>query len=169
MARRGCAALLGFSLDHHAGEACLFQLTTDQRGVVITVRRACQKAWRIARKDFRERVRHIVREHVLLHTIPYIEQETSSGFEDPLCLTVAQLAVGEKHDAKLATNEIEGSIFERQHLCICFAPADATVGDLSRSSVVKHRLVEVGYDVAGVWRKSWRQCSSDHATASSSF
>src|SRR5450756_38916 len=127
---------------------------------MIAVRRPCQKAWRIVRKDFRERARHIVREHVLVNAIPYVEQETSSGLEDPLCLTVARLAVGEEHDAKLTTNEIEGSIFERQRLCICFAPTDAIVGDLSRSSVVKHRLVEVGYNVAGVWRKSWRQCSS---------
>src|SRR5215475_2259870 len=100
MARRGCAALLGSSLYHHAAEACLLQLTTDQRGVVIAVRRACQKAWRIARKDFRERVRHIVREHVLLNAIPYVEQEISSGPEDPLGLTVAQLSVGEEHDAR---------------------------------------------------------------------
>src|SRR4029077_2220066 len=99
MARRGCAALLGSSLNHHAGEACLLQLTTDQRGVVIAVRRACQKAWRIAGKDFRERVGHIVCEHVLLNAIPYVEQETPPGLEDPPCLTVARLSVGEEHDA----------------------------------------------------------------------
>src|SRR5262249_21504045 len=105
------------------------------------MRRARQKAWRIAREDFRERVRHIVREHVLLNAIPYGEQEMSSGLEDTLCLTVVQPSVGEEHDAKLATNEVEGSIFERQRLCVCFAPADAAVGKLSRSSIVKHRLV----------------------------
>src|SRR5262245_64986921 len=141
MARRRCATLLGSSLNHHAGEACLLQLTTDQHGVVIAVRRAYQKAWRIARKDFRERVRHIVREHVLLNAIPYVEQETPSGLEDPLYLTVAQLSVGKEHDPKLATNEVEGSIFERQRLCICFAPADAIIENLSRRSIVKHRLV----------------------------
>src|ERR1035441_5721851 len=169
MARRGCAALLGSCLDHYVGEARLPQLITDQRGVVIAVWRARQKTWWIARKNFRERVRHIVREQILLNAIPYVEQVTSSGFEDPLCLTVARLAVGEEHDAKLATNEIESSILERQCQGIRFAPGDAAVGGQSRSSVVKHRLVEIGYDVAGVWRKSWRQCSSDHATASSSF
>src|SRR6476619_8271521 len=110
MARRGCAALLGSSLNHYVGEACLLQLTTDQRGVVIAVRRACQKTWRIARKDFRERVRHIVREHVLLNAIPYVEQETPSELEDPLCLTGAQLSVGEEHDTKLAKNDVEDSI-----------------------------------------------------------
>jgi len=136
---------------------------------VIAVRRARQKTWRIARKDFRKRVRHIVREHVLLNAIPYVEQETSSGLENPLCLTVARLTVGEEHDAKLAANEIECSIFERQCQGIRSAPGDATVGDLSRSSIVKHRLIEVGYDVAGISRKSWSQCASDHATASSSF
>src|SRR5579863_672774 len=167
MARRGCVALLGSSFDRHAGEACLLQLTIDQRGVVIAVRRACQKAWRIVRKDFRERIRYIVREHVLLNAIPYVEQETSCGLEDPLCLTIARLAVGEEHDAKLATNKIEGSVIERQSLCICLMPADPTVGDLPRSRVVKHRLVEVSYDIARVWRKYWRQCSSDHAAASS--
>src|ERR1700675_2327286 len=124
MARREGAALLGSRLDHHTGEVYPLQFTMDQRGVVIAVRRACQKAWRIAWKDFRERVRHIVREHVLLNAIPYVEQETSSRFEHPLCLTVARLAVGEEHDAKLATNEIEGSILEWQRQCVCLAPAD---------------------------------------------
>src|SRR5262245_56778419 len=140
MARRGCAALLGSSLNHHIGEARVLQLTTDQRGIVIAVRRACQEAWRIVRKDFRQRVRHIVREDIILNTIPYVEQETSSGFEDPLCFTVAQLSIGEEHDPKLTTNEVDGSIFERQRLCICFAPADAIIDNLS-SSIVKHRLV----------------------------
>jgi hypothetical protein len=40
---------------------------------------------------------------------------------------------------------------------------------LSHSGIVQHRLVEVGYDVASVWRKSWHQCSRDHAAASSGF
>ena len=88
----------------------------------------------------------------LLNAIPYVEQETPSGFEDPLCLAVARLAVREEHDPKLATDEIEGSIFEWQRLTIGFAPTDATIGDLSRSSVVKHRLVEIGYNIGGVWR-----------------
>ena len=57
MARRGCAALLGSSINDHIGEARVLQLTTDQRGIVIAVWRACQEAWRIVRKDFRERVR----------------------------------------------------------------------------------------------------------------
>src|ERR1035437_3171221 len=73
------------------------------------VRRPCQKAWRIVRKDFRERARHIVREHVLVNAIPYVEQETSSGLEDPLCVTVARLAVGEEHDAKPTPTTIEGA------------------------------------------------------------
>src|SRR5712675_354472 len=113
MARRGRSALLGSSLDHYAGEACLLQLNTDKRCVVIAVRRGCQKAWRIVRKDFRERVRNLVSKHVLLDAIPNVEQEISSGLEDSLCLTVAQLAVGQEHDTKLATNQIEGGISER--------------------------------------------------------
>src|ERR1700733_11324185 len=133
MAGRGYAALIRPGIDHHAGESRLLQITTDQRGVMIAVRRACQEPGRIAGKDFSERVRHIVREHVLLNAIPYAEQETSPGLEDPLCLTVARLAVGEEHHSKLATNEIEGGIFERQRLGIGLAPTDATVGDLSRS------------------------------------
>jgi hypothetical protein len=57
MARGGCAALIGSSLDYHARKACLLQLTMAQRGVVIAMRRASQKAWWIARKYLRERVR----------------------------------------------------------------------------------------------------------------
>src|SRR3984893_8395153 len=154
MARRGCAAFVGSSFNHHTREASPFQFTTNQLGVVIAVRRACQKAWRIARKDFRERVGHLLREHVLLNAIPHVDQEPSSGFEHPLCLTVARLAVGKEHDSKLATNQIEGSILERQRQCVCLAPTDATVCDLSRGGVVKHRLGEGGYHVAGVRREA---------------
>src|SRR5262245_28631024 len=99
MARRGCEALLVYSRYHHIGEACIRQLTTYQRGIVIAVRRACQEAWMIVRKDFRQRVRHIVLEHILLNTIPYVEQEIPFGLEDPLCFTVAQLSIGEEHDS----------------------------------------------------------------------
>ncbi len=122
MARGGCAALIGSGLDYHPRKACLLQLTTDQRGVVIAVRRASQKAWRIAWKYLRERVRYIVREHILLDAIPYAKQKIAPRLEDPLCLPIARLAVGEKHDAELTTNEIESGIFERQRQGICFAP-----------------------------------------------
>ena len=169
MTRRGCATLLRSGFDRHAGKACLLQLTTDQGSVVIAVGRACQKAGRIIRKDFRERVRHIVREHVLLDAIPYVEQETSAGLENPFRLAVTRLPIGEEHGAKLATNEIESSIFERQRQRICFAPADAVVGGLSRSGIVEHRLVEVGDDIAGIRRKPWRQRPSNHAAAGSGF
>ena len=67
----------------------------------------------IVRKDFCECVRYIVREHVFLNTIPYVEHETSAGIEHPFCLAVTRWAIGEKHHAELATNEIEGSILER--------------------------------------------------------
>jgi len=43
MARRGGAALIGSSLDYHARKAGFLQLTMDQRGVVIAMRRASQK------------------------------------------------------------------------------------------------------------------------------
>src|SRR6185437_6744535 len=72
-ARRGCAALFGSRLDHHTGETCVLQIATDQCRIVVTVRRARQKAWRIVRKDPCERIRHIVRKYILLDTIPYAE------------------------------------------------------------------------------------------------
>src|SRR4030081_1506151 len=70
MTRGGCVALVGSSLDHHARKACLLQLTIDQRGVVIAMRRSRQKSWWIVRKYLRERVRYIVRKHILLDAIP---------------------------------------------------------------------------------------------------
>src|SRR5258707_4736781 len=125
----------------------------DQRSVVIAMRRASQKAWWIARKYLRERVGYIVREHIFLDAVPYIKQEMASRLEDPLCLTVARLAVGEKHDTELTTNQIESSIFERQPPCICLAPADAIVGGLSHSGIVQHRLGVVGFDGANILGK----------------
>src|SRR2546421_9906659 len=101
MAGRRCTALLSSSLDYHPRKTCLLQLTMDQRGVVIAVRRPSQKTWWIARKDLRERVRYIVCEHILLDAIPYVEEETASRLEDPLCLPVARPAVLKEHDAKL--------------------------------------------------------------------
>src|SRR6185437_4511484 len=169
MARRRCAALIGPGLNSYLRKACLFQLAMDQVEVVIAVRRASQKAWWIARKDFGQGVRYIVREHILLDAIPYVKQKTPTWLEDPLCLAVARLAVGEKHDPELTANQIENSILELQRQCICSAPGDATVSSLSRNGIVKHGLVQVSYDVAGVWGKSWRQCSRDHAAAGSGF
>src|SRR6266403_213022 len=142
MARGGRAALIGFRLDYHAREAGLLQLTTDQRGVVIAVRRASQKAWWIARKYLRERVRDIVGEHILLDAIPYAKQKIASRLENPLCLPIARLAIGEEHDTELTTNEIESGILERQRQRIRLTPADTIVGGLPRSGIVEHRLVE---------------------------
>src|SRR5258705_6651295 len=114
----------------------------DRRGVVIAMRRPSQKAWWVARKYLRERVRYIVREHILLDAIPYVKQEMASRLEDSLCLTVARLAVGEKPDTELTTKEIESSILERQRQCIGFAPADAVVEGPARSGIGHHRLGE---------------------------
>src|SRR5258708_22823177 len=104
MARGGCAALIGSSLDHRARKACLLQLTMDHRGVVIAMRRPSQKAWWVARKYLRERVRYIVREHILLDAIPYVKQEMASRLEDSLCLTLARLADADKHDTVMPHN-----------------------------------------------------------------
>ena len=89
-ARRGCTALFGSCLDYHTGEACVLQLATDQGRIVVTVRRACQKARRIVRKNLCESIRHIIRKNVLLDAIPYAEQEMSSGLQDSLCFAVGR-------------------------------------------------------------------------------
>ena len=81
-ARRGCTALFGSRLDHHAGETCVLQLATDQCRIVVAVRRACQKARRIVRKNLCESIRHIIRKYILLDAIPYVEQKMSSGLQD---------------------------------------------------------------------------------------
>src|SRR5258705_5842471 len=105
----------------------------DRRGVVIAMRRPSQKAWWVARKYLRERVRYIVREHILLDAIPYVKQEMASRLEDSLCLTVARLAVMGKHYTQLATNEIVSSILERQRQCIVLPAAHAIVDGLSHN------------------------------------
>ncbi len=141
-------ALFCSRLDNHMGETCLLQLATDQGRIVITVRRACQKARRIVRKNLCESIRHIIRKNVLLDAIPYIEQEMASGPKNPPCFAVASYAVGKEHRAELATNEIEGCIFKRQRQSIRLAPFDPSVGRLLRCGVVDHRLVKVGYGIA---------------------
>src|SRR4249919_2816447 len=74
-ARRGGTALFGSRLDHHAGETCVLQLATDQCPIVVAVRRACQKARRIVRKNPGESIRHIIGKYILLDAIPYTEQK----------------------------------------------------------------------------------------------
>jgi hypothetical protein len=73
-ARRGCTALFGSRLDHHAGETCLLQAATDQCRIVVAVRRASQKARRIVRKNLSESIRHIIRKY----TLPFCGERTSA-------------------------------------------------------------------------------------------
>src|SRR5882757_1464341 len=73
---------LGSRLDHHAGETGVLQLATDQCRIVVAVRRACQKARRIVRKNPCESIRHIIRKYIFLDAIPYVEQKMSSGLQD---------------------------------------------------------------------------------------
>ena len=89
-ARRGCTALFGSRLDHHTGETCVLQFATDQRRIVVAVRRACQKARRIVRKNLCESIRHIIRKYILFDAIPYIEQEMSSRLQDSLCFAIGR-------------------------------------------------------------------------------
>ena len=168
-ARRGCAALFGSRLDRHMGETCLLQLATDQRLIVVAVRRARQEARRIVRKELRERLRHFIRKNVLLDAIPYVEQEASSWLQDSPCFAVASCAVGKEHRAELAANEIEGCIFKRQRQGIRLPPRDPGVGRLLRCGVVDHRLVEVGRDIARARWQSWRQGPGDNPTARGGF
>src|SRR6516165_12646642 len=142
MVWRRRAALRCFGLNHQVGKARLLQLVTDQRDVMVTMRRACQKAGRIIWKDLCKCVRYIICEHVFLNAIPHTEQKPSAALEYPLGLTVTGLAVREEHDAELAKDDVERMIFERQGLCICCSPGDANIGGLSRRRVVQHGLVE---------------------------
>src|SRR4029453_6646712 len=73
MTRRGRAALLRFGFDRDVREACLRQIAADQRRVVIAVRNPRQEARWIVWEKFRERVRYVVGEHVLLDAVPCIE------------------------------------------------------------------------------------------------
>ncbi len=89
----------------------------------------------------------------------------SSGLQNSPCFAVARCAVGKEHRAELATNEIECRIFKRQRQSIRLTPFDTGVGRLSRCGVVDHRLVEVGYNIAGVPGQSWRQGAGDYPAA----
>jgi hypothetical protein len=83
-ARRGCAALLGSRLDHHAGETRVLQPATDQCRIVVAVRRAC--------RNLCASIRHIIRKYILLDAIPNVEQKMSSGLQDSLCFAVGRCA-----------------------------------------------------------------------------
>src|SRR5512139_2083429 len=93
----------------------------------------------------------------------------SSGFQDSLCFAVGGYAVGKEHRAELTTNEIEGRIFKRQRQSIRLVPFDATVGRLSRSGVIEHRLVEVGYGIACAGGQFLRQGAGDNPGARGGF
>ena len=67
----------------------------------------------VVREHFCESVRDIVREGVLLDAVPDVEQEPSPGLEEHGVLPIALRAVGEKHDAELAADEIKDSIVEQ--------------------------------------------------------
>src|SRR5882724_4404966 len=84
-ARRGCTALFGSRLDHHTGETGVLHLAADQCRIVVAMRRACQKARRIVRKNPCQSIRHIIRKYILLDALPYVEQKMSSGLQDSLC------------------------------------------------------------------------------------
>lgn len=71
--RRGGPASFGPRLDRRVSEACFLQLATDQRRIVIAMRRARQKARRIVGKDRRERIRHVIGKSVFLDAIPDAE------------------------------------------------------------------------------------------------
>src|ERR1700749_1579342 len=93
----------------------------------------------------------------------------SSGLQDTPCFAVATCAVGKEHRAELATNEIERRIFKRQRQSIRLMPFDTSVGRLSRCSVIDHRVVEVGYDIARPPGKSGRQGAGDNPAARGGF
>src|SRR6516164_5719356 len=118
MVWRRRTALLSFGLDHQVGKARLLQLVTDQRDVMVTMRRACQKAGRIIWKDLCKCVRHIICEHVFLNAIPHTEQKPSPALEHPLGLTVTGLAVREEHDAELAKDDVERTRFDPRTIVV---------------------------------------------------
>src|SRR5262249_46879146 len=89
-ARRGCMTLFGSRLDHYTGETCVLQLATDQCRIVVAVRRTCQKARRVVRKNPGESIRHIIGEYILLDAVPYVEQKMSSGLQDSLCFAIGR-------------------------------------------------------------------------------
>src|SRR6185312_12720297 len=93
----------------------------------------------------------------------------SSGLQNSLCFAVGRGTVGKEHRAELTTHEVEGRIFKRQRQSIRLSPCDAAVWRLSRSGVVEHRLVEVGYHIACVGGEPWRQCAGDDSGARGDF
>src|SRR5581483_8073775 len=99
-ARGGCAALFGSRFDRHIGETCLLQIAAYLR--------------RIVGENPREGIGHVIGKYILLDAIPYVEQKMSSGLQNALCFTIGRRPVGKEHRAELATNEIEGRVFERQ-------------------------------------------------------
>src|SRR5581483_6166021 len=113
-ARGGCAALFGSRFDRHIGETCLLQIAAYLRRIVVTVRRARHETRRIVGENPREGIGHVIGKYILLDAIPYVEQKMSSGLQNALCFTIGRRPVGKEHRAELATNEIEGRVFERQ-------------------------------------------------------
>ena len=142
MARGWRAALLTARLDRDVRKAGPFQLVTDQSHVMVAMGRPGQEARRTTWKHLGERVRDIVRKYVLLDAIPDVEHEAATGFEDSLCLPISAYAVGEKHHSKLAADDIESGIVERQGKRVRLLPPDPGVRTLAFRRMVKHGLIE---------------------------
>jgi hypothetical protein len=71
--------------------------------------------------------------------------------------------VGEEHHAELADDEVEGSVLERQVLCVCGLKSDMLGTDALRRDL-DHRRVEVGRDDLRLGHRL-TQCSGDDAGA----
>ena len=80
--RRRRPALFGPCLDGHMGETRAFEFAPDERRIVVSMRRARQKARRIVRKNTCKSIRHIIRKYILLDPIPYAKQKSSLGLQN---------------------------------------------------------------------------------------
>jgi len=94
----------------------------------MAMRRACQKAWRILRKEQSERRCDGGGKFIFLNAIPDIECEYTSGSEHAPHFGKGPHLIWKKHHAKLARDCIEAAVLERKSQGIRPLPGDWSHG-----------------------------------------
>ncbi|MNK81599.1 hypothetical protein D3C87_1013480 [compost metagenome] len=70
-----------------------------------------------------------------------------TGLQHPLCLSIGQRTITEKHRTELTEDEVENRVFKRQGLGVRLLPSYAVIRCLPRRGKIEHRLIEIGHHI----------------------
>lgn len=153
---RRCTTDLRSRLDRDVAKAGTFEVGSDDGLVVVAVRRADHESRRVVGKQFFQRDRGFMRQHIVLDPIPDVEHERAVSLQDAFHLFVSLDAIRKEHGAELAADHVELGVAEGQSHCVGLAPGDAIVIRLALRGDREHRLVEIGRDITDAARQRRR-------------